>query len=115
MSWAITAPETRLRSNTSASGSTCTTAYRRLAHDRGRDDLDGYQFALLEHCYAPGPLLVCLAHPELPHVTKERDTMPLLNPGDHFPPITITPVDGEAIDLPDALAGHFAVILFNRG
>jgi peroxiredoxin len=41
--------------------------------------------------------------------------MPLLNPGDHFPPITITPVDGEAIDLPDALAGHFAVILFNRG
>ena len=41
--------------------------------------------------------------------------MPLLNPGDHFPPITITPVDGEPIDLPDALAGHFAVILFNRG
>ena len=41
--------------------------------------------------------------------------MPLLNPGDHFPPITITPVDGEPIDLPDALSGHFAVILFNRG
>jgi peroxiredoxin len=41
--------------------------------------------------------------------------MPLLNPGDHFPPVTITPVDGEAIALPDALAGHFAVILFNRG
>ena len=41
--------------------------------------------------------------------------MPLLEPGDHFPPITITPVDGEAIDLPDALAGHFAAILFNRG
>ncbi len=41
--------------------------------------------------------------------------MPLLNPGEHFPPITITPVDGEPIDLPDALAGHFAVILFNRG
>ena len=41
--------------------------------------------------------------------------MPLLKPGDHFPPITITPVDGEPIDLPDALAGHFAVILFNRG
>jgi peroxiredoxin len=46
---------------------------------------------------------------------KERAVMPLLNPGDHFPPITITPVDGEAIDLPDGLAGHFAVILFNRG
>jgi peroxiredoxin len=41
--------------------------------------------------------------------------MPLLNPGDPFPPITITPVDDEAIDLPAALAGHFAVILFNRG
>ena len=41
--------------------------------------------------------------------------MPLLHPGDHFPPITITPVDGEAIELPDALAGRFAVILFNRG
>jgi peroxiredoxin len=41
--------------------------------------------------------------------------MSLLNPGDHFPPLTITPVDGEAIGLPDALDGHFAVILFNRG
>jgi peroxiredoxin len=41
--------------------------------------------------------------------------MPLLNPGDHFPNITITPVDGAPMDLPDALAGHFAVILFNRG
>jgi len=40
--------------------------------------------------------------------------MPLLNPGDHFPPLTITPVDGQPIDLPEALAGHFAVILFNR-
>jgi peroxiredoxin len=39
----------------------------------------------------------------------------MLNPGDHFPPIRITPVDGDRIDLPDALAGHFAVILFNRG
>src|SRR5947208_5696111 len=41
--------------------------------------------------------------------------MAVLNPGDHFPPVTITPVDAEAINLPDALAGHFAVILFNRG
>ena len=41
--------------------------------------------------------------------------MILLNPGDRFPSITITPVDGEAIELPDALAGHFAVVLFNRG
>jgi peroxiredoxin len=41
--------------------------------------------------------------------------MPLLKPGDHFPPITITPADGQAIGLPDGLTGHFAVILFNRG
>jgi peroxiredoxin len=41
--------------------------------------------------------------------------MPLLNPGDRFPSITITPVDAAPIDLPDALAGHFAVVLFYRG
>src|SRR5579871_6721349 len=41
--------------------------------------------------------------------------MPLLNPGDHFPHITINQVDGDSIDLPDALAGNFSVILFNRG
>ena len=41
--------------------------------------------------------------------------MPLLNPGDHFPSITVTPVDRDAIDLPAALAGHFAVVLFYRG
>ena len=41
--------------------------------------------------------------------------MPLLNSRDRFPSITITPVDAEPIDLPDALASHFAVILFYRG
>jgi peroxiredoxin len=41
--------------------------------------------------------------------------MPLLNPGDHIPSLTITPVDGDAISLPDDFAGHFAVILFYRG
>jgi peroxiredoxin len=41
--------------------------------------------------------------------------MQLLNPGDHFPSITLTPVDGDALDLPGALAGHFAVVLFYRG
>jgi len=67
------------------------------------------------------PIVYQASGPTLPrgtlgtHNVKERDAMPLLNPGDHFPPLTITPVDGEAIDLPDALAGHFAVILFNRG
>jgi peroxiredoxin len=39
----------------------------------------------------------------------------LLEPGDYFPAITVTPVDAPAIELPDALAGHFAVVLFNRG
>lgn len=41
--------------------------------------------------------------------------MPLLNPGDRFPSITITPVDRDPLDLPDALTGHFAVVLFYRG
>ena len=41
--------------------------------------------------------------------------MPLLNPGDHFPPLTITPVDTEPLTLPDALEGHFGVVLFYRG
>ena len=41
--------------------------------------------------------------------------MALLNPGDRFPSLTITPVDAAAIELPDALRGDYAVILFNRG
>jgi peroxiredoxin len=41
--------------------------------------------------------------------------MQLLNPGDQFPSITLTPVDRDALDLPGALAGHFAVVLFYRG
>jgi peroxiredoxin len=41
--------------------------------------------------------------------------MPLLNPGDHFPSITITPADGDQFKLPEALAGHFGVVLFYRG
>jgi peroxiredoxin len=41
--------------------------------------------------------------------------MALLHPGDRFPAITVTPVGAPAIDLPNALAGHFAVVLFNRG
>lgn len=46
---------------------------------------------------------------------KTALTMPLLKPGDHFPAITVTPVDAPTVDLPDALAGHFAVVLFYRG
>ena len=41
--------------------------------------------------------------------------MPLLNPGAPFPSITLTPVDAEPLDLPDVLAGQFAVVLFYRG
>jgi len=41
--------------------------------------------------------------------------MPLLNPGDQFPKLTITTTDGQALTLPDAFAGDFAVILFYRG
>jgi peroxiredoxin len=41
--------------------------------------------------------------------------MTLLNPGDDFPAITVTPVDAPTVDLPDALAGHFAVVLSYRG
>lgn len=41
--------------------------------------------------------------------------MPLLNPGDTFPSLAVTPVDAESFELPDALAGHFGVVLFYRG
>ena len=41
--------------------------------------------------------------------------MPLLNPGDPFPSITIAAVNRDPIDLPDVLAGQFAVVLFYRG
>jgi len=41
--------------------------------------------------------------------------MPLLNPGDPFPRLTITTADGRALTIPDAFAGDFAVVLFYRG
>lgn len=41
--------------------------------------------------------------------------MPLLSPGDPFPLLTITTAGGQALTLPDAFAGDFAVVLFNRG
>jgi peroxiredoxin len=41
--------------------------------------------------------------------------MPLLNPGDPFPRLTIDTTDGQALTIPDAFAGDFAVVLFNRG
>ena len=41
--------------------------------------------------------------------------MTLLHPGQKFPHIAVTPTDGVALELPDALAGHFGVVLFYRG
>jgi peroxiredoxin len=41
--------------------------------------------------------------------------MPLLNPGDPFPRLTISTTDGQALTLPDAFAGDFAAVLFYRG
>ena len=41
--------------------------------------------------------------------------MPLLNPGDPFPKLTITTADDQALTLPDAFAGDFGVVLLYRG
>ena len=41
--------------------------------------------------------------------------MSRLNPGDRFPTLPVTPAEGEGFELPDAVAGHFAVVLFYRG
>lgn len=41
--------------------------------------------------------------------------MPVLNPGDPFPALAVTTSDSQNLQLPDALAGKFGVILFYRG
>lgn len=41
--------------------------------------------------------------------------MPLLAPGDKFPALSVALPGGSALDLPDALAGHYGVVLFYRG
>jgi peroxiredoxin len=41
--------------------------------------------------------------------------MPLLNPGDPFPRLTITTTDDQTLTLPDAFAGDFGVVLLYRG
>jgi peroxiredoxin len=41
--------------------------------------------------------------------------MPLLHPGDTFPQLVLDPPGGQTIELPGSLAGHFGVVLFNRG
>ncbi len=41
--------------------------------------------------------------------------MTLLRPGDQFPELTVIPPGSPALRLPEALAGHFGIVLFNRG
>jgi peroxiredoxin len=42
-------------------------------------------------------------------------TMNLLAPGDPFPTVPVSVAGGGALTLPDALAGHFGVVLLFRG
>jgi peroxiredoxin len=42
-------------------------------------------------------------------------TTALLHPGDRFPALTVALPGGDTLQLPDAQAGHFGVILFYRG
>jgi peroxiredoxin len=41
--------------------------------------------------------------------------MTLLHPGDEFPVLTVTPAGQPALELPEALAGRYGVVLFFRG
>jgi peroxiredoxin len=48
-------------------------------------------------------------------VTILETLMPLLHPGDRFPALTVALPAGETLDLPEAFAGHFGVVLLLRG
>ncbi len=41
--------------------------------------------------------------------------MPLLHPGDTFPPLTLNAPGGQAVKVPGSFAGKYGVVLFNRG
>jgi peroxiredoxin len=41
--------------------------------------------------------------------------MPLLSPGDAFPRLSLSVPGGQAVQVPEAFAGHYGVLLFNRG
>ena len=41
--------------------------------------------------------------------------MTVLQPGDPFPPVTVSLPGGRTLRLPDALAGRFGVVLYYRG
>jgi peroxiredoxin len=45
----------------------------------------------------------------------EEITVPLLNPGDSFPTLTLTQPGGQSLTLPQAFAGHYGVVLLFRG
>src|SRR6476620_9078355 len=47
--------------------------------------------------------------------TRRRNMTSLLSPGDKFPRIDLALVGGGTLALPDAFAGRFGVVLFNRG
>ena len=40
---------------------------------------------------------------------------PVLSPGDQFPSVSVALPGGDALELPDALAGHHGVVLLFRG
>ena len=41
--------------------------------------------------------------------------MPLLHPGDTFPELSLTVPGGQTVQVPEAFAGQFGVMLFYRG
>src|SRR5690349_1313488 len=45
----------------------------------------------------------------------QEPTMPLLSPGDAFPDLTVTVAGTDPFQVPDALSGHFGVVLLLRG
>ena len=47
--------------------------------------------------------------------TSTRETITRLHPGDTFPSLTLTPADGQPLELPGALTRHFGVVLLYRG
>ena len=40
--------------------------------------------------------------------------MPLLHPGDTFPELSLAVPGGKTVQVPEAFAGQFGVMLFNR-
>ena len=51
-----------------------------------------------------------------PRALRTREIeVTVLQPGEQFPELDVTPTDGPPLSLPDALTGHFGVVLFYRG